>query len=80
MTIQITRREIEDLLQRQLQSGDFRDAEEVILRALKALEAAPRGIDTERAEAIERLKTFGKKHKLSLGGLTIKELRDEARP
>jgi hypothetical protein len=30
--------------------------------------------------AIERLKTFGKTHQLSLGGITIKQLRDEARP
>ena len=31
-------------------------------------------------EACERLKTFGKKHGLSLGGLTLRELRHEARP
>ncbi|HXM40214.1 MAG TPA: hypothetical protein VN924_03130 [Bryobacteraceae bacterium] len=31
-------------------------------------------------EAIERLKSFGKTHKLSLGGMTIRELRHEARP
>ena len=30
--------------------------------------------------AIERLKTFGKTHGLSLGGMTIRELRHEARP
>ena len=34
----------------------------------------------EVAEACERLKTFGKKHRLSLGGLSLRELRDEARP
>lgn len=32
------------------------------------------------AEAIERLKTFGKTHRLSLAGMTIRELRHEARP
>ena len=31
-------------------------------------------------EACERLKTFGKSHGLSLGGLTLRELRHEARP
>ena len=31
-------------------------------------------------EAIERLKTFGNTHGLSLGGMTIRELRHEARP
>lgn len=30
--------------------------------------------------AIERLKSFGKTHGLSLGGMTIRELRHEARP
>lgn len=33
-----------------------------------------------RKEAIEQLKTFGKTHGLSLGGVTLKELRQEARP
>jgi hypothetical protein len=37
-------------------------------------------IDQERDEAIERLRTFGKTHALSLGGMTIRELRHEARP
>ena len=31
-------------------------------------------------EAIERLREFGKTHGLSLGGITIRELRHEARP
>jgi hypothetical protein len=31
-------------------------------------------------EAIERLRSFGKTHGLSLGGMTIRELRHEARP
>ena len=31
-------------------------------------------------EAIERLKSFGETHRLSLGGTTIRELRHEARP
>jgi hypothetical protein len=34
----------------------------------------------EVVEAIERLKSFGKIHGLSLGGMTIRELRHEARP
>jgi hypothetical protein len=36
--------------------------------------------DPERGEAIERLRTFGKTHGLSLGGMTNRELRREARP
>ena len=31
-------------------------------------------------EAIERLRVFGNTHGLSLGGMTIRELRHEARP
>ena len=31
-------------------------------------------------EAIETLRSFGKTHRLSLGGMTIRELRHEARP
>ena len=35
---------------------------------------------TEVIEVIERLKSFGKTHGLSLGGMAIRELRHEARP
>ncbi len=31
-------------------------------------------------EAIEQLRNFGKTHGLSLGGMTIRELRHQARP
>jgi len=31
-------------------------------------------------EAIDRLRNFGKTHGLSLGGMTIRELRHQARP
>jgi hypothetical protein len=43
-------------------------------------EAAEPEVDQERVEAIERLRNFGKTHGLSLGGMTIRELRHEARP
>ncbi|HEX5226063.1 MAG TPA: hypothetical protein VFW44_00040 [Bryobacteraceae bacterium] len=81
MTIQITKPEIEALIQERLQGGSFNDAEEVILQALKSSASASEqgGINCDRAAAIERLKTFGKKHGLSLGGVTIRELRHEAR-
>jgi hypothetical protein len=80
MTILITKPEIEALLKERLQSGGFKDAEDVILQALRALEPTPESVGAERAAAVERLKTFGRKHGLSLGGITIRELRDEARP
>jgi hypothetical protein len=80
MTIQITKPEIEALIKHRLQSGEFNDAEDVILQALRSSQPAPRASEAQRADAIERLKTFGKTHSLSLGGMTIRELRDEARP
>jgi Arc/MetJ-type ribon-helix-helix transcriptional regulator len=80
MTIQITRPEVEALIKRCLDSGAFKDAEDVILQALRSLESEEEGTREERREAIERLRTFGKRHGLSLGGITIRELRHEARP
>lgn len=79
MTIQITKPEVEALINQRLKGGTFKDAEDVILQALKASESEGHD-DIERREAIERLKTFGRKHGLSLGGMTIRELRHEARP
>jgi hypothetical protein len=36
--------------------------------------------DSSVADAARRLGTFGKRHGLSLGGMTIKELLNESRP
>jgi hypothetical protein len=80
VTIQITRPEVEALIKRRLETGAFKDAEDVILQDLKSSESAERGTTEKRGEAIERLRTFGKAHGLSLGGITIRELRHEARP
>lgn len=78
MTIQITRPEVEALINQRLRTGTFKDAEDVILEALKASQSEGHD-DVERRKAIERLKTFGKKNGLSLGSMTIRELRHEAR-
>ena len=80
MTIHITKPEIEALINQRLQSGVFKDAEDVILQALQASEPAQPVFALQRSEAIERLRTFGKIHGLSLGGMTIRELREQARP
>ena len=80
VTIQITSPEVEALINRRLETGAFKDAEEVILHALKSSGTKGRGINEKRREAIERLRTFGKMHGLSLGGMTIRELRHTARP
>jgi Arc/MetJ-type ribon-helix-helix transcriptional regulator len=80
MTIQITKPEVEALIEERLQSGRFTDAEDVILQALQSSATASLPPGEHRAEAIERLRTFGKAHGLSLGGMTIRDLRQEARP
>ena len=78
--IEITRPEIESLIQQRLQSGAFVDAEDVILRALQCYAPEPELVfDKQRALAagarIRDLSTG-----LTLGGLTIRELIDEGRP
>jgi hypothetical protein len=80
MTIQITRPEVEALIKARLQSGRFKDAEDVILQALQTSAPELPATDTQRDAAIESLKAFGKTHGLSLGGMTIRDLRHEARP
>jgi Arc/MetJ-type ribon-helix-helix transcriptional regulator len=80
VTIQITRPEVQALIERRLETGSFKDAEDVILQALKLSETEPDLTDERRLAAIARLKAFGKTHQLSLGGMTIRELREEARP
>jgi Arc/MetJ-type ribon-helix-helix transcriptional regulator len=80
VTIQITKPEVEALINRRLKTGAFKDAEDVILQALRSSESGESGTEEARREAIERLRTFGKTHGLSLGGMTIRELRHEARP
>ncbi len=49
-------------------------------RATAADKAPSSTPSPEVFEAIETLKSFGKTHRLSLGGMTIRELRHEARP
>ena len=80
MTIHITNPEVVALIKQRLETGAFKDAEDVILQALRSLEIEERGTKEKRRKAIERLRTFGKTHGLSLGGITICELRHEARP
>ena len=36
--------------------------------------------NSDSANAVRRLATFGKRHNLSLGGITVKELMHESRP
>ena len=60
MTIQITKSEIEALINQRLQSGAFKDAEDVILQALRSSSTEAGPSEGRRREAIERLKTLVK--------------------
>jgi Arc/MetJ-type ribon-helix-helix transcriptional regulator len=75
---------IERIVKDALSSGQYRTAEDVLTEAITVWQARQTGAgeptENERQAAIERLKNFGKMHQLSLGGITIKQLRDEARP
>jgi hypothetical protein len=53
-------------------------AEQVLLERIN--DEGPQATDSSVAEAARRLGTFGKRHGLSLGGMTIKELLNESRP
>jgi Arc/MetJ-type ribon-helix-helix transcriptional regulator len=81
MTIELTP-EHQRIIENAIHSGAYHDASDVINAALEAFrdKAAPPPQETERQAAIERLKTFGTTHGLSLGDITLAQLRDEARP
>jgi hypothetical protein len=51
-----------------------------IRSGIRSSESEARGMDEKRRQAIEQLRTFGKTHGLSLGGMTIRELCHEAHP
>jgi hypothetical protein len=76
--------EQERILLEAIDSGLAHTTDEALDQALDALrERLPRArgsVDESVAAAARRLATFGKRHGLSLGGLTIKELLDESRP
>jgi hypothetical protein len=52
-------------------------AEQVLLERIHGDDREP---DSSVAAAARRLGTFGKRHGLSLGGMTIRQLLDESRP
>lgn len=74
--------EQEQLLQAAIKSGLARDTDEALAKALDALrERLPQArTDDDVAAAARRLGTFGKRHRLSLGDITIRELLRESRP
>ena len=52
--------------------------EQVLLERIH--DQGPHAPDSSVADAARRLGTFGKRHGLSLGGMTIRELLNESRP
>jgi hypothetical protein len=75
--------EQEQVLIEAVRSGLAETANEALDQALQDLRnRLPRNgaPDESVAAAARRLGTFGKRHKLSLGGLTIKELLRQSRP
>lgn len=74
-------RSAEDVLSEAIAVWQAEKASAVFPAQAEAIESARKmSPEEERRAAIERLKNFGKTHQLSLGGITIKQLRDEARP
>ena len=81
MTI-ILKPEQEEVLIQAINSGLAHTTDEAFDQALDALRARlpHQPADESVAAAARRLGTFGKRHGLSLGGMTIKELLGESRP
>ena len=80
MTI-VLKPEQENVLLEAIKSGLAHTPDEALDQALLALrERLPGATGSSVADAARRLGTFGKRHGLSLGELTIKELLRESRP
>jgi hypothetical protein len=52
-------------------------AEQILMEQIHGIDPVPA---SSVADAARRLGTFGKRHGLSLGGITIRQLLDESRP
>ena len=76
--------EQERVLVEAMNSGLAHTPDEALDQALEMLKSRlPRQVpsaDSSVAVAVRRLATFGKRHGLSLGGMTVKELLRESRP
>jgi hypothetical protein len=82
MTI-ILRPEQEQLLREAISSGLAQSTDEALDQALDTLRyrlPKPAEEAASVATVVQRLASFGKRHGLSLGGSTIKDLLHESRP
>ncbi len=79
MTIQLSP-QIERVLREALVAGKYDSVEDVLAEAVDIWQRRRTQSEELRQSAIDRLRTFGKDHGLSLGESAILELRQEARP
>jgi hypothetical protein len=82
MTITLTP-EQEKVVIEAINSGLANSPQDALNQALQALRGRlpqERPVDESVAAAARRLGTFGKRHGLSLDGMTVKELLRESRP
>jgi hypothetical protein len=85
MTISLTS-EQERVLADAVRCGLARNPDDALAKAFDTLRErmpahASKGVPDETVTAaVRRLANFGKRHKLSLGGMSIRELLDESRP
>lgn len=69
----------ERLIERQLRSGRYQSAEQVVVHALEALaEREYTCTDEDRRKAVQEMLAFAEKHRLTLGeGVRIRDLIHE---
>ena len=74
--------EQEKVLIEAINTGLAHTADEALDKALDSMRARlpQAATEAEPAAAVRRLASFGKRHGLSLGGATIKDLLHESRP
>ena len=76
MTIEIHEPELEEMIRERMESGRFRDVEDILLQALKtSIEPSP-----ESEEPKESLTAFLMKSPLRGSGLEVERVKDYPRP
>ncbi len=79
MTITL-RPEHERLIAEAIRAGLIRTPDDALIEAVETLRQRLQARNAQSTEqAAERLATFGKRHQLSLGGVTVKDLINEGR-
>lgn len=71
--------EQQNMIERQLESGRFRSAEEVIAEALQQLREQSCVHPSGKAQAVREMLEFIEKNRVRLRGISVKELLQEGR-